>query len=254
MRYARLMIAVLALAVVGGVVFWFVTRSETLQDLQSVTLSTQDGVQLAALYYAGSEDRGIVLAHGYGETRKTTEAFALQLQEQGYSVVALDLRGHGESARGAATSSAGEWQNLPMDIEAGRQLLLSQSSSMTVYAIGGDIGANAVIQHAVDYDGITAVVTLSPQPNNRGLDVTAAFQRYSGPLFVVDASVDPDDDRFHGQGIEPIVVEPAGDLYFLSPSTEKEYLAVNDGGHGWALVNNNTDVAQRIIDFLGAQP
>jgi pimeloyl-ACP methyl ester carboxylesterase len=59
---------------------------------------TRDGLQLVA-DVAGEGIRGsVILAHGGGQTRHSWALAGRRLAEQGWKTVALDLRGHGDSA------------------------------------------------------------------------------------------------------------------------------------------------------------
>jgi pimeloyl-ACP methyl ester carboxylesterase len=65
-------------------------------------LVTSDGMQLAGTYYPGTEGKKtvpVVLLHMFKGSRKDFGGLAKYLQEQGHAVVALDLRGHGQSTR-----------------------------------------------------------------------------------------------------------------------------------------------------------
>ncbi len=64
----------------------------------NVLVPTRDGVTLTADYYAHSTNRPVViLLHGGGQNRYAWSTSALRLHDQGYTVVAYDARGHGDS-------------------------------------------------------------------------------------------------------------------------------------------------------------
>ena len=65
-----------------------------------IKLNTSDGVGIAADYYEADGCDGIVLAHMMPADRRSWRVFAERLQKGGFRVVAIDLRGHGESAGG----------------------------------------------------------------------------------------------------------------------------------------------------------
>lgn len=65
-----------------------------------VSLTTKDGVKLAATYYrssAGVNAPVVILLHMQGRERRDWEDFAETLQKADFAVLNLDLRGHGES-------------------------------------------------------------------------------------------------------------------------------------------------------------
>jgi pimeloyl-ACP methyl ester carboxylesterase len=72
---------------------------------QDVGLRTPDGVCLAATYWPGArgDAPGIVMLHGYGASRRAIRGNAIWLAQQGFAVLAVDLRGHGQSDAAAHT-------------------------------------------------------------------------------------------------------------------------------------------------------
>jgi pimeloyl-ACP methyl ester carboxylesterase len=70
---------------------------------EEMTLTTDDGLQLALTYYPGTKGKEsipVVLLHAFkGNRTNFTKEFAQFLQNQGCAVVVPDLRGHGGSTR-----------------------------------------------------------------------------------------------------------------------------------------------------------
>ncbi len=66
-------------------------------DYESVSLTTSDGVKLAAWYLKGTNRAGVVMTHGASSTRSAVLDQAAALVGHGYSVVLVDARGHGDS-------------------------------------------------------------------------------------------------------------------------------------------------------------
>lgn len=66
--------------------------------MRSSRLAGADGAWLAASL-SGAGDKGtVLLAHGFGQTRKAWDATAERLAAAGYRAVSYDARGHGESS------------------------------------------------------------------------------------------------------------------------------------------------------------
>lgn len=69
--------------------------------MESVLLSTYDGIELAAqLYLPDSKDKwspGIVVCHGFGSRKESYASFGELASAGGYATLIFDLRGHGES-------------------------------------------------------------------------------------------------------------------------------------------------------------
>ena len=69
-------------------------------DYLGLGIEASDGVTLFGAYYSpeGSEPRpGVLLIHQLGGQKEDWAAFADLLRENGYAVLSLDLRVHGES-------------------------------------------------------------------------------------------------------------------------------------------------------------
>ena len=74
---------------------------------QAITLNTEDGVSLAGWYAPPVNGTAIILIHGAGGSREDVRGYAEMLTRHGYGVLAIDLRGHGEST---GTSNRFGWQ------------------------------------------------------------------------------------------------------------------------------------------------
>jgi alpha-beta hydrolase superfamily lysophospholipase len=98
-----------------------------------LALETTDGVDLAAWYYAvpeGDETIGtVILLHELGGSHLTVEPLARALQAAGCSVVAPDLRGHGES----------RMKNFPASQEDQSRLLKKPDLEMMAATRGGQL-------------------------------------------------------------------------------------------------------------------
>jgi non-heme chloroperoxidase len=75
-------------------------RAVDFSDLPAVShYAARDGAQLAYRRYAGNPDRQVVLIHGSAGSSTGMHATAKALSAAGATVIALDIRGHGESGR-----------------------------------------------------------------------------------------------------------------------------------------------------------
>jgi dienelactone hydrolase len=131
-------------------------------EYEAVTLTTADGVDLAAWYLPGTNRAGVVVMHGAGNTRSDVLDQAAVLARSGYAVVMLDARGHGDS--GGTAMDFGWYGDL--DIAAGTDFLASQPEldpgriGVVGFSMGGEeaIGATAADSRirAVVAEGATA--------------------------------------------------------------------------------------------------
>lgn len=73
----------------------------TLPGPSPLSLATDDGLRLQASHAEGTGP-GLLLAHGFGQTRQAWLGTQRRLAESGRASLAWDLRGHGESGRNPA--------------------------------------------------------------------------------------------------------------------------------------------------------
>ena len=106
---------------------------------QAVTFSTEDGATIAALQY-GSGERAVLLVHG---GRFTKESWAKQVpafRSAGYAVLAIDLRGFGQSHGPGEKDPSTEQQAI--DVLAAVRYLHGHGAK-TVSIVGGSMGGSA---------------------------------------------------------------------------------------------------------------
>src|SRR3546814_20151081 len=65
---------------------------------QSITLAGKAGHEIAASVDGPELGLPVILAHGGGQTRRAWRAVAHRLARHGFRTIAVDMRGHGESA------------------------------------------------------------------------------------------------------------------------------------------------------------
>jgi fermentation-respiration switch protein FrsA (DUF1100 family) len=123
---------------------------------ESIELTTEDNVKLAAWYTPPQNGVVIVVAHGYGDKR--SEYYYLLFARKGYGVLAWDARAHGES--GGEFSSIGYYEVL--DAKAALDFALTQPGVEHIGAWGGSMGAVTMIRATAQYPEIEALVADSP--------------------------------------------------------------------------------------------
>jgi pimeloyl-ACP methyl ester carboxylesterase len=96
-------ITVVTLIIVAGlVVFSFINDEGTgTPDMRTIYFSASDHVVINASWYQSSRSGAetIYLVHDIGEDRTIWDDYARELQSEGYNVMAIDMRGHGESTK-----------------------------------------------------------------------------------------------------------------------------------------------------------
>ncbi len=123
---------------------------------ERVSLSTRDGVTLAAWYVRGSTRAAVVLLHGATSTRSDVLDEAAVLAHAGFGVLLVDARGHGESGGRAMDfgwhgdadiAAATAYLSTRTDVDADRigVLGLSMGGEEAIGASGSDALIRAVV-------------------------------------------------------------------------------------------------------------
>ena len=144
---------------------------------QPVTFSTEDGATIAALQY-GSGKRAVLLVHG---GRFTKESWAKQVpafKSAGYAVLAIDLRGFGQSHGPGEKDPSTEQQAL--DVLAAVHYMHGHGAK-TVSIVGGSMGGSAAGDASITSrpGEIDRIVFLGAAPNLPG------ERLHSRALFIV---------------------------------------------------------------------
>ena len=210
--------------------------SPSAQAISKVDLRTEDGVHIKGTYYRppASHAPGIVLLHMLGRNRKDWDAFARQLQAAGYGVLAIDLRGHGES------EGQREWQKMTQDAASAVAFIRSRPEidPDRIALIGASIGANIAINYAANDPGIQGVALLSPGMDYHGVTTPEAVEAYGKrPLFLAASS---EDTYAYGS------VQELGKL-----AQGRVQLILFDGqGHGTQMLGRGNGLEEDILQWL----
>jgi pimeloyl-ACP methyl ester carboxylesterase len=97
-----------------------------------------DGLELRADAYGVPEARPVLLLHGGGQTRHAWQGTARRLSEAGWYAVALDLRGHGDSAWA-------EDENYSVDAFAGDVARVAATFATPPVIVGASLGGIAAL-------------------------------------------------------------------------------------------------------------
>jgi dienelactone hydrolase len=171
---SRSAVVLLALLAVVGC---FRRSSQALETHREIELVTADSVRLASTLYPVAETKppAIVFVHMLGSDRHAWEALATRAQQAGFLGLALDLRGHGESARQTPnapdyhTFSDATWREALQDIAAAKRVLIEQGANPeNIAVLGAGIGASLALHYSVEDLDVAAVILLSPSLEDHG--------------------------------------------------------------------------------------
>ena len=200
-----------------------------------VSFPTEDSGTVSADVY-GHGNRGVVLVHGGRFTKDSWAKQARVLADAGYKVVAIDLRGFGES-RGPGHEDIYTAPHHLDVLAAVRYLRLSGATSVAVVggSLGGGAASNAAIQRPADIDRVVLLAAEIEKPE----------QLRTPALFIVAR------DDTSGDGPRLPRIRAA---YEKVPAP-KELIIVDGNAHAQFLFE--TDQAERvmreILRFLSAR-
>jgi pimeloyl-ACP methyl ester carboxylesterase len=109
-----------------------------------VSFPARDGWVIHALLH-GDGDRGVVLAHGGRFNKESWQQQAMALVNAGFRVLAIDLRGYGQSQTGPPGASP---DSAHLDVLAAVSFL-RRAGVRTVAVVGASMGADAAAGAAV---------------------------------------------------------------------------------------------------------
>jgi len=112
----------------------------------------------------------VLMLHGYGENRKVWEGLRKQFLDKGWAVMALDLRGHGESnsKNQSPLQAKADWRTspheFPLDIDPALDWLKRQPrlNSRKIVIIGYDVGANLALVSSGKFGEVRTIIAVKP--------------------------------------------------------------------------------------------
>ncbi len=165
------------------------------EDYRRVEVRTADDVTLIGSFYAasGSADQpapGCLLVHDSGAERGQLGEIAERLRKQGFAVLAVDLRGHGESktpgtdwaALQGGDAQAALWALAARDVEAGAKWLRRQEHvhSTNLSLVGYGAGCALAVRQATRDENVRCIALLAPRSKELGFDVEADLKDLGG--------------------------------------------------------------------------
>ena len=100
---------------------------------KEIKLKTEDGFTIVGNFYQGDSNSGVILLHMLNRNRNDWNDFAGQLKKEGYNILSIDLRGHGQSTDKDGrvvnwqTFSANDFNDMTLDVKVAKQFLEEKS-------------------------------------------------------------------------------------------------------------------------------
>ena len=215
-------------------------------EKRDVTFDTADGFTIHGTLYAGTIAKAVLCLPMLGRTRSTYEGLAEKLQADGYWVLAIDLRGHGQSVmlsgkrREVKDFGPGDFLAMDQDLDAALKFLRKETkvSAGQTAIVGASIGANLALRHAAANPGIHALVLLSPGFNYRGLATTDVVKKLAGVSVMFAAS---SDDAYSADTVRELA---------KATGVPKEIVILEKAGHGTTMFEKSPGFLDRVAAWL----
>lgn len=229
-------------------------RSARMLDGAALEYKTPDNWTIRGVYLeAKGTGKTFLLLHGRTRTKEEWLRLAKSLERAGYGYIAIDLRGHGDSATGPdgqpapwqkfrATRQENPWADMGLDAQGAISWAVSQGvPEESIGIIGDDIGGLIGLRYAAVHPKVPDVVMLSPAMQY--LDVTSvnAMRAYtSRPVLMIYSELDRTAARD-----TPVLYEFAK----RSAGPDKAYMIAVPKVHGYWL-SANGPIIRDVMDWL----
>ena len=156
-----------------GLLFTLATAAQNDPEFETITL-TRDAATLTADFHPAttSDAPVILLLHMLNSNRSAYDPLIPDLRAAGYSILNIDLRGHGESG------GSRDWDLAISDVVLGWTGWLGENNHLSqsgLAIIGGSIGANVALIGCAQADVCHGAIALSPGLDYRGVKPESAL-------------------------------------------------------------------------------
>lgn len=176
-----------------------VTVNAEASTVSSDFIMTPDGVQLYYEYTQVEPERekgSVVFLHGWGMSYNEWDGVKERFQEDGWSTMAFDFRGHGASIEAHDRQifhedllPPSERKKLLIDIKMMMEYL---QTDKPVWLVGSSIGANYALLYGTSNKRVHGVILLAPGYDDFGILNPGVIQRYGDrPVMIAAAGNNP---------------------------------------------------------------
>ncbi len=232
--------------VIGGLFVLVLMSPLQAADVQAITFGSSDGLKIAADYYPPPAGRGnapmAILLHMYRSDRKSWEPLVTPLHDAGFAVLAIDLRGHGESATTETRDRVLNrdtklFRDMQEDVRGAYDWLAQQPGvdRARFALVGASVGCSIALQYAAKDRSVDAIVCLSPGLDYMGLDSAGDLAQVTGRRILMVAT---DDER--------------DAPYTLKKISETVEVKIHNGdkAHGTSMFGVVPNLEKEIAEFL----
>ena len=164
---------------------------------ETITFPSKDNLTITAdIYRVGNKPVSILLCHQAGFSRGEYKDTALQLNEIGYSVMAIDQRsGNVANAIINETAKLAKFKNLPttyldarQDIEAAIDYVYTNNGNTPILLVGSSYSASLALLIGNTNAKVNRVAAFSPGEYFKGMDIQNTIKEFSKPVFVTSSN------------------------------------------------------------------
>ena len=237
---------ILAVLVVVGVVILAMpkrgltpTTNRPSADLSAVTITTSDGIKLAATVkypVRNTPAPAVILLHQYGADRHQWDAYLSAFLDHGFAVLSYDMRGFGNSRLPSIpTDQVTHLNSLPLDLPAVIAYLKSKSGidPARISVVGASIGADVAFVGLGSHLGLYRGALLSPVVRDQTLDGRGVTDFNPSAMIGIASDLEQADlNNFMDRITDP-----------------KESKVIPSGGHGVELLKT-TGVLNDVMQWI----
>jgi esterase/lipase len=199
-------------------------------------INTDDGFRLKATMLEAEGDKAVILLHMLDNDRSDWTLLAKKLNDNGLTVLSLDLRGNGESEGNWRKFSTEDFNNMVNDAAAAKKTL-NKEGKTSISIVGASIGANIAFKYAASDADIKSVVLLSPGINYKGIDIAADIDSFDRPVLIAVS-------------MEDIYPYNSSNIMYDRLSGQSELLVEKNLGHGTDMLAKSEELQEKIVEFL----
>ncbi len=220
-------------------------------NVEEVSFSTVDNVRIQGDWYSSPNPNGkaVILLHMMNRDKSSWIDFASFLSTKGFDVLAIDLRGHGNSIYQEdkfldyKLFTNAEHQASINDVSAALDFIEQNKKNTrnNIFLVGASIGANLALQSLQMNPEIKRAVLMSPGLDYRGIKLDNIIQDLSSEQSVMMLS----------SKVDTYSTESIIKLEKLIPASVR-YIALTNlnKGHGTDMFQTEPDLDTRIVDWL----
>lgn len=207
-------------------------------QIEEVGVPAADGLVIRGDLYlpstGGEPAPGVILLHMSYSSRRAWLDFPRTLVGECYAVLAVDLRGHGE------TGGEHDWVKARDDLQRVVDYLANrpETQSEKIALVGASIGANLSLTTAAANPALPAVVLLSPGLDYFRISTLDALDLYGERPLLIFVS---EEDTYAAESSQKL------DSFALG---EHELVLFQGAGHGTDMFAHEPELPRQIMDWL----